>query len=751
VPVATTRAPTAIRVVPAWPFVAAIGLSAFALFCLELLSGQLVLPVFGGAPAVWASALCFFTAVLFAGYLYAHLLIARLALRTGIAAHLAVASCAVAATLAAPSRVADVPGAGVPDAPNVLLALLVIAGPPAFLFSATTPLLSAWFARGRSAAGAHVSGRDAFWLYAASNGSSLIAVLGYPFVLQPFLGLSLQRSLIAVAAVVFTALVASVGVRLWRAGIGSEAPAVVTRAEPAPALTVRRQVRWLAAAAVPAGLLSATTTYITTDLTSAPFMWVWPLALYLLSFVVAFSDAGRRLLPRLERLVPAAATLLWVPSLVFGSWPVVPLLLVVLTSYGVLACAIHGRLAADRPDERHLTRFYLVLSAGGVLATAFVAIVAPSVFEDVAEYPLLIVAGLAVLAWFRSPLDASAFATTPAPRPIVIAAARRLAPYHALGTLFTFLVLAMTSQLPLMVTFLVAGAAVIALATSYRILAVLTASTIVLAMAFSATTVFFQERTFFGVLKVVPAADGASIVEYSGTTLHGVQFLDQRRTIPTSYYVRGGPLGDVFADLGLRAPSASIGVVGLGTGTIAAYERPSDTMTFYEIDPAVERLARDPRWFSYLADAPDPPTVVLGDARRSLEAAPTGAYDVLVLDAFSSDNVPTHLLTREALATYRRVMKPGGIIVFHVSNRSYDLAPGIVSTAASLGLAGRQLAYEPGPTRVANESADGSDWVVVGDFADLDRFSQRGWGIPRPGPVLTDDFSDLLRMLRIFG
>ena len=756
------------------PVVAAIGLSAFAMFSLELVAGQLVLPVFGGVPAAWATTLCFFTGVLFAGYLYAHLLISKVSLRRGVLIHLAVATAAVAGTVAVPGHIATLRVPGLADAPNVLLVLAVVAGAPAFLFSATTPLLSAWYARMRRPARDATADddRQAFWLYAASNGASLAAVLGYPFLVQPFVPLSVQRNLIVAAVAGLGALLVAIAPRVWAldeppaaptslalparvpgpASASAQAAVGTQRAAAAPAtnLTVRRQLRWLAAAIVPAGLLSATTTAITTDLVAAPFLWVWPLAIYLVSFVVAFSESGRRLLPRIEWLVPAAATLLWVPSLVFGSWPAVPLVGVVLSSFGVLACAVHGRLAVDRPDEAQLTRFYLVVSAGGVLATAFVAVVAPLLFPGVFEYPLLIVGGLGVLAVTRSADDRSPWAPFRPWQPAAMAAVRRLIPYGVLGLLFLALVLDQGDQVAIVAFLLAVGAGIIAVARSYRTLAALSGAAIVILSVALWAHPLLQQRTFFGVLQVRVSNEGAAREEYSGATLHGVQFTDTRRTTPTSYYVRNGPLGDVFDDLALRAPAAAIGVVGLGTGTIAAYERPGDSLTFFEIDPAVAAIATDGRWFTYLADAAGPVRTVIGDARLSLDAEPAASFDVLVLDAFSSDNVPAHLLTREAMAGYRRVMRPGGIIAFHVSNRSYDLSPGVASTARSLGLAARQLWYVPGPARIRAEAATASDWVVVGDSADIVRFSRRGWGTPRPGPVLTDDFSDLLRMLRVF-
>jgi len=756
------------------PFVAAIALSAFAMFSLELVAGQVVLPVFGGVPAVWATTLTFFTGVLFVGYLYSHALITRVSVRRGVAIHLVVAVVAVVVTFAAPTQVGGLRVEGLPDVVNVLLVLLVVAGAPGFLFSTTTPLISAWWAQVRQAesgARAPAQDRDAFWLYAASNGASFAAVLGYPFLVQPFIGLSVQRSLIGVAALVFAGLLAVVGGRAWRTaepsprtagpardGVGASgeetapagtraAAAVVPAGSADAAPGWRRQVRWLAAAFVPAGLLSATTTYITTDLVSAPLLWIWPLAIYLASFVVAFSTTGRGALARVERLAPAAATLLWVTSLV-GSWATAPLLFAVLSSFAVLAIAIHGRLAGDRPAERHLTRFYLVLSAGGVLATAFVAVLSPLIFSGVLEYPILIVGALVALALFPGPQGAISWVSGRQIQTLAAAAGRRLVPFAALSVVFLALGMLDRTDVGTLALPLVAGAIVITVARSYRSHALLSAMALVLLTTALASQPLLQTRTFFGVLQIWSSRGGTAHSEYSGTTRHGVQFLDDRRGIPTSYYVRAGPLGDVFTDLDKRLPGASIGVVGLGTGTIAAYERPTDSMTFFEIDQVVVDLARDPQWFSYLADAPVPPRVVKGDARLSLEAEPEGSFDMLVLDAFSSDNVPAHLLTREAMATYRRVMRPGGIIVFHVSNRSYDLAPGIVSTAVSMGLAGRQLAFEPGPNRIEVEAADASDWVIVADYADVTRFQVLGWGTPRPGPVLTDDFSDLLRMLR---
>ncbi|MGH9422389.1 MAG: spermidine synthase, partial [Thermoanaerobaculia bacterium] len=641
-----------------------------------------VLPVFGGTAAVWTTALCFFTGMLFVGYLYAHVVITRLGPR-GPYVHLGVAAVAIVAMILAPANIASLRTPGAPEALNVLYVLLVIAGAPAFLLASTSPLLSAWFA-GR--------GGDPWWLYAASNGASFLALITYPFILEPFVGLAAQRVLLTLVLIAFVAALALVVILGRRAAsldadqqpvAGAQRQSKRRRRQrtmevsnpaaesPRKRLTIRRRLTWLIAASIPAGLLSATTSHLATDLVSAPLLWVGPLAIYLASFVVAFSVRGRRALSVVELLVPAAATLLWVPFVRSLGWPIIPLLVIELGAFGVLAVAIHGRLALDRPGAEHLTAFYLLISAGGVLATAAVALVAPLVFSGLYEYPILVVAGVAVLTILPGPNRASE-----APGKLAFArrSAGRTIPYIIIAAaLFGLVVLDFSDSTWAIGLLLAIGAVVVALTWSPTSLAIATALVIVVASVATSPQPLLQVRTFFGIIQVRSDLGGTAHAEYSGTTLHGIQFLDDRSSQPTSYYVRSGPLGDVFDDLRGRTRDPSIGVVGLGTGDIAAYEQAGDTMTFYEIDPAVVAIAENPAYFTYLRAAPSPPRIVIGDARLSIESEAPGLYDLLILDAFSSDAVPAHLLTREAMMAYQRVMRPGGLIVFHVSNRSYSL------------------------------------------------------------------------------
>jgi hypothetical protein len=717
----------------------AIALAAFLLFSLELLAGRLTLPAFGGAPAVWTTTLCFFTAMLFVGYAYAHLIAMRLSPRTGDLVHGGLALAAIAWTLAMPSNVAFLKVSGIP-ALDVLLVLVLVAGPPAFLLASTTPLLSAWYARDRS---------DPWWLYAASNAASFAALLAYPLLIAPLIPLSLQRRLLGLALLVYGAALAWI-VMDARAGTSVRTPLPNVSPEPLPC---RRQALWLLAAMVPAGLLAATTNFIQTDLVAAPLIWIGPLGVYLASFVVAFSERGRRVLPLVERLAPSTAVFLWLPSMQTG-WPIPVLFTTVLAAFFTLAVAIHGRLAGDRPQEAGLTRYYLVIALGGALGTAFVALVAPLVFSSIAEYPVLILAGLIALALLPGRALPPGWRVLGDPRAACLQLAWRLLPFAVAGGLLYRLISPHGSEAALwrLATYLFVGAALVAAAVTPAVNAVATPVVLGLVTWFSVsphfigTTPLAKERTFFGVTQVV--ASDVAHTEYSGTTLHGLQFTDQRRTEPTTYYSRVGPLATIFDDLRARTRGAAIGVVGLGVGTIAAYTLPADQLTFFELDPAVVAIAQDPTYFTYLQQAPVTPRIVVGDGRLSLQREPAASFDLLVLDAFTSDAVPANLLTREAMAIYTRTLRPGGLLAFNLSSRFYNLPFAVGATARSLGLAAAGHSVAPGRAARERAGASASLWVVAGTAPTVGRFVARGWKPVRDvRPVLTDDYSDLTGLL----
>ncbi len=772
-------------------FGTAIGVSAFLLFTSEPMIGRLVLPVFGGAPAVWATVLMFFQTLLLLGYLYAHVLATRMGPRRAAALHVGVMVLAVIATFAAPRDVATLHNPDLPVIPALLGILLVIIGPAAFAMTATTPLVSDWYARVRLVGDPSADRRDPYWLYALSNGGSLVSLLAYPLLLEPRLGLAAQRTWWGIGFAVLAVLIAGAALRLRAAGPGidaaivaaepsaeaeavSEAEAAVSEAEAAvsgaeaavsgaeaavsgaeaavsgaeaaarapSAVTGRDRLRWLILAAIPAGLLSAVTNLVTTDLISAPLLWVIPLAVYLASFVVAFSGRGRRVVPAFIALAPATLTLLWVPIGSAAGWPILPLLGIEYAGLGIVAVALHGRLAELRPDARQLTGFYLVMSAGGALGGAFVALVAPAAFDGVWEYPILIAGALVVLAITAPP--------RPVRRPIVAllsGAPLRLVPYLVVVVpLLAFMAETHALGFEAAARWILVGGLMLLFGGVPRFLALTTTVVLVLATFVLPPPVLFRDRSFFGVVEVT--RDDARTTLFHGTTVHGQEWLDPaRRDDPGTYYARSGPVGDLF-EVWAERPLGRVRVVGLGAGALAVYARPEDDLAFYEIDPLVAEVAGNPAFFTYLSGRVPPAEVRIGDGRLLLAAEADDTLGFVVMDAFSSDAVPAHLITVEALADADRALTADGILAVHVSNRYYDLGPPVASALATLGLTVLELQYAPTPSEAAGGASLAHVVVGTRDAAVVAGLTDRGWVPARMGAVpLTDDFPDLLRYL----
>ena len=732
-------------------FAAPIGLSAFLLFSVEPLVGRLVLPTFGGTPAVWATILFFFQAVLLAGYVYGHVSVTRFG-RWGPVLHLGLAGLALIALLLAPSNIADLRVATTEPVIDLLRILLVLIGLPAFVLTTTTPLLSGWFEAARTGREA-----DPYWLYALSNGGSLLALLAYPLIIEPRLGLAAQRGVWAVGYAVLVVILAVAASRVIPSlrSRKTQAPTRTSRPEDAAdaGIDMARRLRWLVLAAVPSGLLSAVTAFIATDLVSAPLLWVAPLAVYLASFIVAFSPRGVPFIGLAAVGAPAMITLLWVPYGSAGGWPILIILAMELGAFSVVAVAIHGRLAQDRPDPAHLTEFYLIMAAGGALASGFVALLAPHVFSGVWEYPILLAGALVALALvaprpsIRHPrgrgLDL---------RPFVAGFRGRLLPYLAVGAIMVAgLVSTGALATEAGIRWLLVGGLVLLVGARPWFLALSTAFVLSLATFVLQPPTLFQARSFFGVTAVLESPNGQLRLLMNGTTVHGSQSTDPAHMrAPQSYYVRNGPIGDLFAIMTEQAPEPwQVGVTGLGGGALAAYVEPGLSMTFFEIDPVVIRVASDPRYFTYLSDAVVRPTIVEGDARLSLQVEPACRFDLLILDAFSSDSPPVHLLTVEAVQDEIRTVKSSGLLAFHISNRYYDLAPAVAAAASSQGLTVLERSHSPGLVREPGETP--SRWLVASrDAATIALLRARGWTDARAADhPFTDDYSDLIRYLRL--
>jgi SAM-dependent methyltransferase len=757
-----------------WTFAVGIGLSACLLFTLEPMVGLQLLPILGGAPAVWATALAFFQLILLAGYLYAHVSVTRLG-RLGPVVHLALAAAAGVTLVAAP-RMADVHLASYHPVLQVLGTLAISVGLPAFLLCSTTPLLSAWLATALSSGAGADSGadptptstlaRDPYRLYVVSNAGSLLALLAYPIVVEPQLGLGAQRLVWGIFFALFVGVLAVVAVARLRLAprpgraIGETADGT-SGGERIP---TRRIARWLFLAAVPCGLLSAVTNFITADLIATPMLWVGPLGIYLATFIVAFSTRGGRLVRIATVMAPAMATLLWIPFGFPALWPTLTLLALELLGFGVVALALHGALVADRPSPSRLTMFYLVVSLGGVIGGSFVGFLAPVVFPGIWEYPILVTAAFLGMPSVRSaakrlasgvaPQTAAVAAGAPAGRwsgfaAMVEGARLRLLPYAIVGVLFAVpAVIDRPISLILLVPLLLIGAFILLLGAQTRMMATATALVLVATVAVQPLAPIFSERDFFGVSQVTRNADATTL--WHGTTSHGSQWTDpSRRFDPRGYYDRRGPMGDVMALADYLGPQ-EIGLAGLGSGEITAYERPVDHMTYFEIDPAVVSIASNPAYFTYLSQAPNRPKIITGDARLEIAKIPDASYDLLILDAFSGDSIPTHLLTVEALRDDLRVLRPGGLLLVHVSNRYYDLVPAVAAGCREVGLTTMSRLYTPTKAET-DDGATGSEWVVAARTSDqLASLTTHGWTKPTPADKpITDDFPDVLRFARL--
>lgn len=733
VPASRTAAVASDRLLT-FAFALALFASASLVFIVEPMFAKLVLPRLGGTPAVWNTCMVFYQAVLLAGYAYAHLLTTRCSLRRQVFVH---ASLLLAAGLTLPVSVSGswTPPVDRSPIPSLLATLLSGVGAPLFVLSATAPLLQRWFSR----SGARSAG-DPYFLYVASNVGSILALLAYPLLIEPLSSLSTQARQWSGGFTGLAALTILCGYWAQRADV---APPDGARRAPSATLPVTwsRRARWVGLSLVPSSLMLAVTTYISTDIASVPLLWTVPLALYLLSFILGFSTW--RLVPR-GLLASASLTLLLVLTLVLAIGvrsPVSVLLPLHLAALFVLALALHTELADDRPDAAALTDFYLWISVGGVTGGLLNTLVAPLVFTNVVEYPLAVIAA----AWLMVKRPAS-------PRRMALVAAGL-----ACGTGAAVVMYLMRVQAPpialavpmvvLIVGYLFASRWGLALATGVAVT--------MLAGAWIRPgdgELLYAGRTFFGLVRVWNVPEHGQRRLSHGTTFHGAQStVPGQESQPLSYYHPTGPIGRLFTTYAPQLTGARIGVVGLGAGGLAAYRQPAQRWTFYEIDPEVARIARDERYFTYLAYCGQACTVKLGDARLTLSREKGPAYDLLIVDAFSSDAIPVHLMTREAMQVYLSRLTGDGILVFHISNRHLTLAGLVAALAAENHLTARLGRLAAGTPDL---SVTASQWVAMARHPQrLEPLgSTEGWEpLASTGNVKTwtDDFSDILSVLSL--
>ena len=729
---------------------ATLFVSAFLLFLVQPMVGKMILPTMGGAPAVWNTCMVFFQAALLAGYAYAHSATSWLGTRRQAALHLVLLLTPLV-VLPIAMNMADVPTADDNPVFWLLGRLIICVGLPFFFISTNAPLLQRWFAET-----GHAQARDPYFLYSASNLGSFLALVGYPLLVEPLFTVREQSRLWAAGYVLMIIMALGCALIMWRsprqfalAGKLQSDSSDDVAADNHRRLTIGRRLRWILLAFVPSSLMLGVTTHITTEIAPAPLLWVLPLALYLLTFVFVF--ARRQILPRpaVIRVFPflvAITGVITVQSEVTLGFLPLPLH---LATYFLAAMLCHGALAEDRPSARHLTEFYLLMSVGGVLGGLCNAIVAPLLFDTTVEYPFVMVLACVALQrrlWMpRRPADAWLNILLP----LGVAAATA-------ALLFALVKADLWNIDPTLLSVLVpAGLCLLLVKRPLRFGLALGATMLVIAIGvhLRSDDMLYVGRNFYGVKRVISYQDDHFHVFAHGSTNHGIQSTHPKgRLIPRAYFHPSGPIGDVFQLYNTRTRQHPVAVLGLGVAAMAAYSEPGQEFDFYEIDPEVARIATNPDYFTYLADAKGKCDIILGDGRLKLAEVPDAKYDIIFLDAFSSDAVPTHLLTREALDLYLSKLRDDGFLVFNVSNRYLKLRPLLGNLAADLDLVSFAR-VDNADTELANKVGKfPSKFVVIArrpsDILYLVRNPQ--WHEtptdPRIG-VWTDQFSNVLSVV----
>ncbi len=735
-----------------WLFVLTILVGSFLLFQVQPMVARMVLPKLGGAPAVWNSAMLVYQALLLGGYAYAHWL-GRFEIRRQAMIHIALF---LLAALWLPLGIAQIapPGPG-QEALWVPLLLLASIGPVFFVISAQAPLMQRWFA-------ADTRAGDPYYLYAASNLGSFAGLISYPALVEPNFPLASQSWGWTAGYALLLLLVAAAAAARWQSHVAQD-DAASAADEPKP--TLRRQIHWLLIAAVPSGLMLSTTTHLTTDIVAMPLLWVLPLGLYLLSFSIAFSNA-ESIKGTFRVLAPAVLLIAGGQALLSTSGGTMLIAFMGLVMLFVVATTLHDYLYHLRPPTRYLTLFYLIMSAGGVLGGLFAALIAPLLFDWVYEHPILVLAAAMLLplpALF--PWDRWLKVSRPVPIVILLLVVAALASWKLSanwnGTFGG--INGLWAGLTLGVGLLVIG---------WRWAYVLSLGLLMLGVGgletLKSSTDGSRVRSYFGVYTVTDDSYRHQRRLAHGTTLHGLQRTEKGRELePTTYYGHKSGVGLTLDHATqLAGPNASVGIVGLGAGTLSCYRRAGQAWTIFEIDPAMAAIARDPSKFTFISQcAPNVP-IVIGDARLQIAKLPAAQFDILVIDAFSSDAIPLHLLTSEAIGIYARALKPGGILLIHVSNRFFDLEPVLAAEAkargwsAAIRLDPSGNADNPMARDYGNLTA--SSWVALtarperlqqltGGVKPRDKADEDGAWVPlaaRPGfTPWTDDYASTLPVL----
>jgi len=726
-------------------FAGTLFVSATLMFILQPLFGKLMLPLLGGSPAVWNTCMVFYQMLLFLGYLYAHFISTRFKPLRQVQVH---GVFILISLIALPVGLPEIMAPPTESNPTLWLVwvLFVSIGLPFFVLSTTSPLIQKWF----SHVGHHTS-HDPYYLYAASNFGSLLALLSYPFIIEPNIGLSAQKITWSASYIGLILLITGCAwlfMRFYQSSANTETEELETaQTEP----TLLTKLHWLALAFVPSSLLLGLTNFVSTDIAAVPLLWIIPLTLYLLSFVLVFSRWEKSI----HRVSVWLQPVVLLPFIAYSfiNPAVLPFwvdLALHLSVFFLAVMVCHGELAKYRPHTRYLTLYYLIMSFAGMLGGMFNTFVAPFIFNGIYEYPIMIVAALLL-------------------RPADKIWQNQQWQVWAKQAVFPLLIFVLGWVIYLGVSDL--GVYMDNIGTALILFAGLTYAFRKQALSlalFTGTIIFFivglraimsntvyQERTFFGVVSVrnsVLLNEQGRPEKYKelfhGTTKHGAQRLGAHEQEPLTYYSRPGPMGQLFKEFDSSNQNWQVAVVGLGAGALACYAKPQQAWTFYEIDPVIVDIAKNTHYFSYLQRCTPKAAMIIGDARLSLQSEADAKFNLLVIDAFSSDSVPTHLLTQEAIQLYLSKVTDNGILAFHITNRHLALKKVLSDHAKQLGYAALIQEFKPQqeiPLVVA------TDWFVVAKNAQaLAPLYKKGLGLWQK-PALyfdmkpwTDDFTNIV-------
>lgn len=736
-----TQPVTAVKRIPssllAIMFTTTIFLSATLLFSVQPMFTKLILPLLGGASNVWNTAMVFFQAMLLGGYVYAHLSSRYLSLRVQIGLHVAITVIGLTFLPLAIGSVA-VPESGTPTL--WLLGLFAATvGAPFFALSANAPLLQKWFSLTD-----HADAKDPYFLYSASNAASLLILCAYPILIEPALRLGEQTSVWTFGYVGLIILIGATGL-LTLTRLKPNLDTANIKAASLQTLSFRRILFWLMVSFIPSSLMLGVTSHMTSNIASVPMLWIVPLALYLLTFVIVFARRPMLRAAQLRPLIPWVVLI----TLFVMFLPVLSALTIIaicLTSFLIIALYCHACLVESRPDTSRLTLFYIVMSLGGVMGGVFNALAAPLLFVTTFEYPLVLFLAAFIL-----------------PAHIGLMRPAQGGVFKSLGLLLVAIIAALVlpalGWLPRMsgiVIALIVFAATLPL-NIRRAQSILILATLVITAVFQPGAdedTIHRDRSFYATMsveaKMTPLGPMHSFIH--GDTVHNFQLrAPEFRTRPGSYYAPGGSFDRAISAVRKPGEGMSVALIGLGAGALSCYEQSGDRWTYFEIDPAVISMARNPDLFSFLDDCAPSADIRVGDARQTLASLANGSQDMIIIDAFSSGSIPAHLVTREAMTLYRSKLSNDGLIFFHTSNRMMDVTSVVVRVAEDAGLASRFIETEFSG-QAASYSTE-SNGLLIGPDSVLQRATagDREWTRWVPSEnvgVWTDDYSAIISAIR---